>query len=632
MDEWGAVLLSNGVAATVLAAIALLAGRLRGSAALVHGLWVLVLIKLVTPPLFCVEIEPSQLGLQPESVASVAEMPGPAPSPDVVQRWEPSMTAAAVPTTPDVVDSADRSSFAAPVDWWAIARWAWLAGSVVLVTVALVRVARFRRLLATAAAPDRALRRRIERLAAKLELAALPRIAIVDARVSPMVWCFLGRPHLVLPRGLLAQLDDSVTDTLIAHELAHLRRGDHWIRHVELVVCALHWWNPLVWWAAARLHAAEEECCDAWVVWALPRGRRRYAEALVGTVEFLNRNRSLPVAASGVGRIDDLKRRITMIMQGQSSRALSRPARLALSGFAVLFLTMMPVFAQQSDEARIREAEEHIAQREALVADLEAHITRLRDRVNRLEQASVESEEAGAQLAELSAEIEARHAEIANATCEIDRLRARIHPDSSDRSARGTHEITIRVAHDPHRIAEVLDLSMALLMERGEADAAHVVGSLAQAMAQSKQRSAQRDRARNRAARDVARDRATMHAERGEFARIAAQIEAEQLEARARGREQRARAEEERRRAMAERDEVHEQSQEVVIRRLHEQLADVVQQQNHQVHSLERRIDELTVMVQQLAEIASPRERDRRDNRRDRERRRRDDDVRDEIR
>ena len=32
----------------------------------------------------------------------------------------------------------------------------------------------------------------------------------------------------------------------------------------------LHWWNPLVWWVRRRLHAVEEQCCDAWVAVGLP--------------------------------------------------------------------------------------------------------------------------------------------------------------------------------------------------------------------------------------------------------------------------------------------------------------------------------------------------------------------------
>jgi hypothetical protein len=112
---------------------------------------------------------------------------------------------------------------------------------------------------------------------------------------------------------------------ILAHELAHLRRGDHLVRWLEVVVTAAAWWNPLVWWARRELRECEEQCCDAWVVWALPAARRAYADALVDTVDFLNDARpALPPLASGAGAVRDLRRRITMILRGSVPRRLTR--------------------------------------------------------------------------------------------------------------------------------------------------------------------------------------------------------------------------------------------------------------------------------------------------------------------
>src|SRR5437773_1721665 len=76
--------------------------------------------------------------------------------------------------------------------------------------------------------------------------------------------------------------------TLIAHELAHYRRGDHWVRVFELVVSGIFWWNPVVWWARRQIEIAEEECCDAWVIEQFPDTPRWYAEALLETIDFLS--------------------------------------------------------------------------------------------------------------------------------------------------------------------------------------------------------------------------------------------------------------------------------------------------------------------------------------------------------
>jgi beta-lactamase regulating signal transducer with metallopeptidase domain len=66
-----------------------------------------------------------------------------------------------------------------------------------------------------------------------------------------------SRYPVVLPMRLLSALDKQQTAMVLAHELAHLRRRDHWVRGLELVVSVLYWWNPLVWWVRRRLHAVE---------------------------------------------------------------------------------------------------------------------------------------------------------------------------------------------------------------------------------------------------------------------------------------------------------------------------------------------------------------------------------------
>ena len=80
-----------------------------------------------------------------------------------------------------------------------------------------------------------------------------------------MVWVPLaGPPHLVLPEELWGLLDATQQDAILAHELAHLKRRDHWVRRLEALACGLYWWDPVAWWARREVERAEERCCDAW--------------------------------------------------------------------------------------------------------------------------------------------------------------------------------------------------------------------------------------------------------------------------------------------------------------------------------------------------------------------------------
>src|SRR5262249_49103398 len=126
-----------------------------------------------------------------------------------------------------------------------------------------------------------------------------------------------------------------------------LRRRDHWVRLVELAATGLYWWHPVVWWARRELHEAEEQCCDAWVVAVLRGAGRAYALALLEAVAFFSHARSaLPAAASGIGQVPHLKRRLTMILQGTSPRSLSWAGCLGVFALGLL-LPVLPVGAQQ---------------------------------------------------------------------------------------------------------------------------------------------------------------------------------------------------------------------------------------------------------------------------------------------
>src|SRR5439155_7317317 len=70
---------------------------------------------------------------------------------------------------------------------------------------------------------------------------------------------------------------------------------------------------------------------------------------LLETVDFLSGARpAVPMAASGIGHLSCLKRRLTMIMQASTPRGLSRLGRLAVLGLAAVLLPLAPSRAQQA--------------------------------------------------------------------------------------------------------------------------------------------------------------------------------------------------------------------------------------------------------------------------------------------
>ncbi len=177
-----------------------------------------------------------------------------------------------------------------------------------------------------------------------------------DALVCPLVSIGGWKQLVLLPSRLLTELSREQTRSILAHELAHLRRHDHWVRCFELIVLALFWWNPIAWWASRRLRQAEEECCDAWVVWALPECRRSYGQALLRTVEVLTEGRMIaPIAGAEFGKYLFTKR-IEMNMKKETPHRmpwLGRAATMVL-GITMLPLATVAVSDETSDRAEIQ--------------------------------------------------------------------------------------------------------------------------------------------------------------------------------------------------------------------------------------------------------------------------------------
>ena len=120
---------------------------------------------------------------------------------------------------------------------------------------------------------------------------------------------------------------------MLAHELAHLRRRDHWVRRLEMVAAVLHWWNPLFWIARKKLRSDAELACDAWA--AGHADRRAYAEALLEVCSFNPRRRPAPaVGVIGEGR-RAMQERLTMIMRDRGTCRLAFGAKLFVALMAI---------------------------------------------------------------------------------------------------------------------------------------------------------------------------------------------------------------------------------------------------------------------------------------------------------
>jgi len=163
------------------------------------------------------------------------------------------------------------------------------------------------------------------------------------------------RPVLLLPEGIADRLAPAQLEAILAHELCHVRRRDNLAAALHMLVEAIFWFHPLVWWIGARLVEERERACDEEV---LRRGSRPevYAESILRTCQFYLE--SPLVCMSGIAG-SDLKKRITRIMTQRAAKRLSagRKLLLACAGTAavavpiVIGLMNAPPSRAQSPEA-----------------------------------------------------------------------------------------------------------------------------------------------------------------------------------------------------------------------------------------------------------------------------------------
>ena len=375
----------------------------RPAPAALHALWVVVLLKLLSPfglvyplalgfeapteaPIQARASEPARLAAVDLEVAEETFFFAAVPEDVATDALPPSQGEVTLP--PSAASPAAAPPRRPGPSVFGLLMLVWVGGAGCVAGRQLWQTGRFARRARRARPAPEAIVRHVARLAQRLGVRA-PAVRVLPGLASPVVWA-LGRPVLLWPAGLEDRLAESGRDAVLLHELAHLRRGDHWTRWLELATAVVHWWNPLFWLARRQVRFQAELACDAWVTGTLPGGRRAYAEALLEVCSTVARA-AAPSPAVGVGGDGrrDFQRRLTMIMREQVPCRLSGRGKLAV---ALMAAALLPgwVFAQEEKPPAVEEVVEEIilvdagdkpgpadAEREKKLKALEAKIAEL---------------------------------------------------------------------------------------------------------------------------------------------------------------------------------------------------------------------------------------------------------------
>ena len=246
-----------------------------------------------------------------------------------------------VPSSEGAVESVGAGRAAAqPFPWMAILFWLWLAGVLVLgVRVAGSVVIFTRRVRKEPVVTDPEVLAMFAEC--RRDMGTRIPVTLVETNEvdSPALFGF-WRLNLLLPPQTIQRLSGAELRHVFLHELAHVRRGDVTLNWLATLIQILHWFNPVIWFALARMCGDREIACDAL---ALERGglvdRTAYGATILRLVSGLGSARPAPGLVGISEGKSNLKRRIRMIAMNRQPRRRPWLAGMILVVLGLVSLT-----------------------------------------------------------------------------------------------------------------------------------------------------------------------------------------------------------------------------------------------------------------------------------------------------
>jgi beta-lactamase regulating signal transducer with metallopeptidase domain len=351
------IIASNAVVATILAVGAMLLSGIWKNAAALHVLWVVVLLKLFTPPLLTTEL-PFAFKFVPSAASADADEKTPnSPAHNEVDQTAPG--AMTNPRGAIVSGNQQRTPWNRLTETTGHKPWSlpsvlaviWFGGACCTAVGYAVHIYRFASVIREFEVAPPAISTMVTQLSSRLYLRRVPDVLMSSRALPPLVWSIGLCPRVILPSELFARLSTEAQATILAHELVHVRRGDYLVRLLELAATTVFWWHPVVWWASCQLRELEEHCCDSRVLELLPHQPRTYATALVDTLDFLSDRPCIPVPMrTAIDSTGSLSRRIRMLTQGRTNRLSALSAVLVTGIVAVPLVVAFAADPEQTSK------------------------------------------------------------------------------------------------------------------------------------------------------------------------------------------------------------------------------------------------------------------------------------------
>ncbi|MBC7808684.1 MAG: M56 family metallopeptidase [Akkermansiaceae bacterium] len=332
-SEWMTVMFSAMVSGTAMAAGVYLFLRVlpRGFSGMRSWLWWIVGVKFLVGLFFLIPVPLPAFVLPEIPAAIIPAISGTASEPTGIN------------SAPE--SSPGQQSF--PVSPASIAFLVWSIGIAVYAVFVARQIAAVRQILSGCESlEETAIGAMGRRLAAGIGLSRAPRILVSDAVTAPLTTNPF-RPFVVLPASLIETLSDAEIEMTLAHELAHIRRGDLLMAIPLTLAQAAFWFFPPVWLCTRAWDAARESACDEAALLLTQSPPAMYGGLLIKVIEADSRRVSL----SALGIASDfhtLKSRLDDLRTFPAARPRQRSLTASLLAIGMVITLPLYVTAQNT--------------------------------------------------------------------------------------------------------------------------------------------------------------------------------------------------------------------------------------------------------------------------------------------
>ena len=222
------------------------------------------------------------------------------------------------------------------VDLWGLAAAAWLAGAVIVFLISVEKSAAFavHARKNSREAADESFFTSLTALKEKCGVKQRVRVSACAFINMPVVYGVLS-PHILLPESMAERLEKAHMETILVHELCHIKNRDVLKNYAFLLGKALHWFNPLVWLAEKAMREDTELLCDRKVLSVLGDGQKGvYSQSLLEAARFVVQRKAPALTISLCENKSNLKKRVVHMLNPK--RSLKSAALVSVIAAAVM--------------------------------------------------------------------------------------------------------------------------------------------------------------------------------------------------------------------------------------------------------------------------------------------------------